>query len=154
MSALKSVTFYRAATLLLLFFCAGHTIGGMLLQSSRGAEADAVFEAMKTVEFNFNGATCTWYNFWFGFGLGTSINQILSATIAWQLDKVDPEHWEVVKGIAWTLVMAHCASTILSWTYFFTGAGILSTLVAALLAAGARQKQYQAAVALSGEKKL
>ena len=71
MSALKSVTFYRAATLLLLFFCAGHTIGGMLLQSSRGAEADAVFEAMKTVEFNFNGATCTWYNFWFGFGLGS-----------------------------------------------------------------------------------
>jgi hypothetical protein len=69
---------------------------------------------MKTVEFNFNGATCTWYNFWFGFGLGALINQILSAAIAWQLDKVDPEHWAVLKGIAWTLGMAHCASTILS----------------------------------------
>jgi hypothetical protein len=52
MSALKGITFYRAATLLLLFFCAGHTIGGILLHSSRGVEADAAFEAMKTVEFN------------------------------------------------------------------------------------------------------
>ena len=154
MSLLKGVTFYRLANILLILFCTGHTIGGMLLQSSRGAEADAVFEAMKTVEFNFNGATCTWYNFWFGFGIGASINQLLSAVIAWQLDKVDPEHWEVVRGIAWALVVAHCGSTILSWTYFFTGAGILSTIVTTLLAAGAWQKQSQAAVALSGKKRL
>jgi hypothetical protein len=151
MSAFKGITFYRFATFLLLFFCTGHTVGGMLLQSSRGVEADAVFEAMKTVQFNFNGATCTWYNFWFGFGLGASINQLLSASIAWQLDTTDSEHWEVVRGIAWALVVAHCASAVLSWTYFFAGAGILSTLVTTLLAAGAWQKQSQA-VALYGKK--
>lgn len=122
------------------------------MQSSRGAEADAVFESMKTVKFDFNGSTCTWYNFWFGFGLGASINQLLSATIAWHLDKVPPEQWEVVKGIAWALVASHAASGVLSWTYFFTGAGILSTLVTSLLTVGAWQKESQSYALLSREK--
>ena len=146
------LTLYRAATILLLIFCTGHTLGGMLLQSSRGPEADAVFESMKSVKFNFNGATCTWYNFWFGFGIEASINQLLSAVIAWQLDKVPPEQWDVVKGLAWALVAAHLLNTILTWAYFFTGAGLLSTVVTILLAAGALQKQSRAAPAPSQKK--
>jgi hypothetical protein len=148
------LTLYRAATILLLIFCTGHTLGGMLLQSSRGPEADAVFESMKLVKFNFNGATCTWYNFWFGFGIEASINQLLSAVIAWQLDKVPPEQWDVVKGLAWALVAAQLASTVLSWTYFFAGPGVLSTVVTTLLWAGAWQKQKQLPLPLPRMEKL
>jgi hypothetical protein len=46
---------------------------------------------MKVIEFNFNGATCTWYGFWFGFGLTASIFFLFSTIIAWQLDNVPPE---------------------------------------------------------------
>lgn len=144
---MRVVTFYRAAALMLLIFFIGHTIGGMLLQKSLGPEADVVFESMKSVEFNFNGASCTWYGFWFGFGLTASAFKLLTAIIAWQLDKMPPEHWHLTSRIAWALVIAQLANTVLSWAYFFLGAFLLSTFITVLLAAGAWQKQSQAATA-------
>jgi hypothetical protein len=107
---------------------------------------------MKTVEFNFNGATCTWYGFWFGFGLTASIFMLLSIVIAWQLDKVPPETWHLMSGIAWWLVAAHLANTVLTWAYFFTLAGVLSTVVTTLLAVGAWRKGSQAGVAHNQKK--
>jgi hypothetical protein len=145
-------SFYRVAVFVLLMFCTGHTIGGMLQQKSMGPEADTVFDSMKAVEFKFKGATCTWYGFWFGFGLTASIFLLLSATIAWQLDTVPPEQWHLTSIIAWGLVAAHLANTILTWAYFFTGAGLLSTGVTMLLAAGAWRKESQGALAHSQKK--
>jgi hypothetical protein len=136
---------YRLATFILLLFCTGHTLGGMLMLVGPPLppSAASVLHTMRRVSFLFNGGTCTWYNFWFGFGIGASINQLLSATIAWQLDKVPPEQWEAVNGIAWALVVSHGAGTVLSFTYFFPGAGVLSSTVTTLLAAGAWQKHVQ-----------
>jgi hypothetical protein len=150
--AMRYISFYRVATFVLLMFCTGHTIGGMLQQKSMGSEADAVFESMKAVEFNFKGATCTWYGFWFGSGLTASIFLLLSAIIAWQLDNVPPEQWHLTSVIAWGLVAAHLANTILAWAYFFAGAGVLSTGITMLLAAGAWRKQSQRALAHSQKK--
>ena len=150
--AMGYVSFYRVATFVLLMFCTGHTIGGMLQQKSMGPEADAVFDSMKAVEFNFKGATCTWYGFWFGSGLTASIFLLLSTFIAWQLDNVPPEHWHLTSAISWGLVAAHLANTILAWAYFFAGAGLLSTGVTTLLAAGAWRKESQRALAHSQKK--
>ena len=86
----KHVTPFRIAAVLLILFCAGHTAGGMLGQKSVGPESDAVFAQMKAVHFAFNGSDCTWYGFWFGFGLTASLFLLLSAIIAWQLDKYHP----------------------------------------------------------------
>jgi hypothetical protein len=149
---MSHISFYRVATFVLLMFCTGHIIGGMLQQKSMGPEADAVFESMKAVEFNFKGATCTWYGFWFGSGLTASIFLLLSAIIALQLDNVPSEQWHLTSVIAWGLVAAHLANTILAWAYFFAGAGVLSTGVTMLLAAGAWRKQSQMALAHSRKK--
>ena len=81
---------YRIAALLLVLFCAGHTAGGMLSQKSLGPGADAVFAAMKRVQFNFNGSTCTWYGFWFALGLMVSVFLLFSAIAAWQLQACFP----------------------------------------------------------------
>ncbi len=140
---MKYLTPYRIAAGILVLFCLGHTAGGMLAQKSLGAESDTVFDAMKAVHFNFNGASCTWYGFWFAFGLTASIFLLLSALLAWKLDKVAAENWPVVSTIAWMLLACHVANAALSWAYFFTGAGILATIVAILLAVGALQKQSQ-----------
>jgi hypothetical protein len=146
---------YRLATFILLLFCTGHTLGGMLMLVGPPLppSAASVLHTMRRVSFLFNGGTCTWYNFWFGFGLSASISQLLSAAIAWQLDKVPPEKWDVVRSIAWTLVVAHVGGTVLSWTYFFSRAGVLSTAVTGLLALGAWRKGSRAAVAVAVKKK-
>jgi hypothetical protein len=156
MSALRGqtmdfVSFYRVAAILLVIIC---PIGGMLQQKSLGPKADAVFGSIKAVEFNFNGVTCTWYGLWFGFGLTASIFLLFSTIIAWQLDNVPPENWHLTSAIAWGLVAAHLANMILTWAYFFTGAGLLSTVVTTLLAAGAWQKQSQKTAVAYSQKKM
>ena len=126
---------YRLATYLLVLFCAGHTIGGMLAQKPLGPGADAVFAMMKSVHFTFNGADCTWYGFWFAFGLTVSLFLAFSAVVAWQLDR----WWN--GPIAWSLLGAHAVNTWFSWRYFFAGPGVFSTLITALLAIGAWRRQ-------------
>lgn len=90
---MKLFTPFRAASVLLAIFCIMHTAGGMLAQKSLGPASDGVFEAMKRVHFEFNGADCTWYGFWFGFGLTATLFLLLSSVIAWELDRIAADLW-------------------------------------------------------------
>ena len=90
---MKNITAFRSASVLLFIFCLMHTGGGMLAQKSLGVASDTVFEAMKRTHFDFNGADCTWYGFWFGFGLTASIFLLLSAIVAWELERIPNELW-------------------------------------------------------------
>ncbi len=109
----------------------------MFAQKSLGPESDAVFSSMKTVHFNFNGGDCTWYGFWFAFGLTASVFLLLSAVVAWTLDGVAHAHWATVAPIAWALFVSHVCNALLSWAYFFAAPGLFSTAIAALLGIGA-----------------
>lgn len=137
---MKYLTPFRIAAYLLVLFCAMHTVGGMMTQASLGANADAVFEQMKTTRFVFNGASCTWYGFWFGFGITASVFLFVSAIVAWQLDKVPATSWRAVSVIAWALVAAHVANAILGYAYFFLGPAIFGVAISGLMAYGAHRK--------------
>lgn len=142
---MKYLTPYKISAYLLVLFFLGHTLGGMISQKSMGAASDTVFESMKAVHFDFNGADSTWYGFWFGFGLLTSVFLLFSVIVAWQLDKVETKAWPAVSAIAWAFAVAHAATCALSWAYFFAGPGVISTLVTVLLSVGAFNKQKAAA---------
>lgn len=133
---MKHFTPFRLATYLLLFFCAGHTAGGMLSQKSLGPASDAVFAQMKAVHFDFNGADSTWYDFWFGFGLCASIFLLLSAAVSWTLDRVPSSAWPATRPIAIALILAQAANTYLSFRYFFLGPALFGVLIVLLLALG------------------
>ena len=141
---MKYLSPFRIATYLLVLFFLGHTGGGMLAQKSLGPAADTVFAAMKAVHFDFNGSDCTWYGFWFGFGLTASVFLLLSAVIAWQLDQVNQEQWPAVSVIAWALVASHVVNTVLSFKYFFVGPGVFGTAVVSLMTVGSLRKQSRA----------
>jgi hypothetical protein len=136
----KYFTPYKIATYLLVFFFLGHTGGGMLSQKSMGPASDAVFESMKAVHFDFNGADSTWYGFWFGFGILASVFLLFSAIVSWQLDKVSKTAWPEVSVIAWAFAASHVVNAILSFKYFFAGPGTFGTLIAILLGVGALRR--------------
>ena len=137
---MKRFTPLRSASVLLLIFCVLHTAGGMLAQKSLGVASDRVFEQMKSVHFRFNGADCTWYGFWYGFGLTVSAFLLFSAIMAWELDRVPSEYWPQLRYISWALVVAHALNTVLSWGYFFAGPGVFGTVITLLLAVGTWKK--------------
>jgi hypothetical protein len=145
----KYLGVYRVATYLLVLFCLGHTAGGMLAQKSLGPESDAVFSSMKTVHFDFNGGDCTWYGFWFAFGLTTSVFLLFSAVAAWTLAATTPDHWSSVSPIAWALFVSHLFHSVLSWKYFFAGPGAFSTVITVLLGIGAFQRSRAATASAS-----
>ncbi|HET7540506.1 MAG TPA: hypothetical protein VFK05_11565 [Polyangiaceae bacterium] len=137
---MKSITAFRSASVLLFIFCLMHTGGGMLAQKSLGPAADIVFDGMKSVHFDFNGADCTWYGFWFGFGLTASIFLLLSSIVAWQFERVPSELWPHLQIIAWAFVLSHVANTVLAWKYFFAGPGVFGIVISLLLAFGTWRK--------------
>ena len=142
---MKHFTPFRLATYLLLFFCLGHTAGGMLSQKSLGPASDAVFAQMKSVHFDFNGADCTWYGFWFGFGLCASVFLLLSAAVSWTLDRVPSSDWPATRPIAIALILAQAANTYLSFRYFFLGPALFGVLIVLLLALGTWRRSQRPA---------
>lgn len=138
---MKTLSAFRAASVLLVVFCLLHTAGGMLAQQSLGPASDGVFEEMKRVHFVFNGADSTWYGFWFGFGLTVSAFLLLSAALAWQLDRVPAAEWQRVSFIAWALIASHVFNTVIAWKYFFAGPGVFGTAITVLLTFGALRKR-------------
>ena len=141
---MKYLSPFRLASYLLVVFCIGHTGGGMLAQKSMGPGADAVFAAMKSVHFDFNGADVTWYGFWFGFGIMLSAYIVFSAVLAWQLDKIPAERWRDTSTIAWALIVTQLAGALLSFRYFFLGPALLGLAVTALLTVGTLRKSARA----------
>jgi len=132
---------FRVATYLTVLFFLGHTGGGMLAQKSLGPESDAVFAQMKSVQFTFNGATCTWYGFWFGFGLLFSAFLAFSAVVSWHFSTISPENWPPVALIAWGLFAMHVIGAVLGFAYFGLAPGVSASLIAVLIAIGAVRKR-------------
>jgi len=128
---------HRIAAYLLLFFCAGHTLGGMLSNKSFGPESDAVFTAMTEVHFRAMGADCTWRGFWLGLGLNVSVYLLFAAVLAFYLGGAKQEHHPALAPVAWMLFASMVPVTYLSWKYFFVGPGVISTVVTLLLGVAA-----------------
>jgi hypothetical protein len=133
---LPNVNTYRVAAGLLVVFATMHTLGGLFGPHRFGAEPEAVFSAMKAVQFQTRGATCSWYGFWMGFGLVTTVFLLVSAAVAWHLGGMDPGDRRKVAPIGWALFAGQVAMAALSWAYFFPPPGVTATLVAALVGLG------------------
>lgn len=130
---MKYFNLYRISTVLLVFFCVTHTAGGMLSRVSRGKEADAVLSSMKSVHFEVQGASCTYYDFYFGFGLMVSVFFLFSALVTWNLGGLDSRGRAASAPIAWGLFGSFVITAALSWLYFFIAPGVTATLIAILL---------------------
>lgn len=132
---------FKISTYLTLLFFVGHTFGGMFGQASMGPASDQVFDAMKSVHFDFNGSDSTWYGFWFGFGLMVSVYLLLTAFITWRLDRISPQQFALVAPFAWGIAVTQAAIAVLSVMYFFAGPATFATLVTLLVVAGTLRKR-------------
>jgi len=88
---------------------------------------------MKSVHFDFHGTDCTFYGFHMGFGLMATVFLLFSASVTWVLAESKATDRAALRPIAWALFLAHVPSTALSWTYFFAGPGVFSTLIVGLM---------------------
>jgi hypothetical protein len=141
---------YRGAAVLILLFCAGHTVGSIAGRSPGGA-ADAVLVAMRDVHFDFKGSDRTFYEIFFGYELLVTFYLAGSALLALWLARADEERWRFVAPIAWGLAAAQLATAAVVWACFFIGPAVLTSLATILLVVGAVRGSQGAARSRSAE---
>jgi len=132
---LKAPILYRTASVLLLLFAAGHTFG--FRQNNPEWGADGVLTLMRSVHFDAQGFTRTYWDFFSAFGLFFSVFLLFAAVLAWVLGGLPAETLARVRSIAWALAISFVAVTALTWRYAFTTPLVFSTLITVCLLAAA-----------------
>jgi len=132
---MKSSILYRVASVLLVLFAIGHTVG--FTQTTGMVGADTVVGLMKSVRFSVQGFQRTYWNFFVGFGLFVTVFLLFSAGLSWALGGTPREVRLQIPAATWGLAICFLGVTILSWCYFFVAPGIFSLLITACLALAA-----------------
>src|SRR5712692_5094948 len=104
---MKASLLYRIAAVLLLLFTAGHTFG--FRQNNPEWGAGAVLGLMRSVHFDAQGFTRTYWDFFSAFGFFVSAFLLFSAVLAWLLAGLPPETLARVRSIAWALAISFVA---------------------------------------------
>jgi hypothetical protein len=134
-ASVKATILYRISSVLLLLFAAGHTFGFRQSDPTWGVES--LLGAMRSIRFEAQGFSRTYWDFFVGFGLFVSVFLVLAAVLAWQLGGLAPETLALLRGPAWALVICFAAVTILSWRYFFIAPIVFTVLITVCLTAAA-----------------
>jgi hypothetical protein len=131
----KTRILYRTSSVLLLLFAAGHTFG--FRQNNPDWGAEAVLGLMRSVHFDAQGFTRTYWDFFSAFGLLFSVFLVFTAVLAWLLSRFSTETLVRARSIAWALAICFVAVTAVSWRYAFTTPIVLSALITVCLTAAA-----------------
>jgi hypothetical protein len=109
---MKASLFYRIAAVLLLLFDIGHTLG--FRQSDPNWGVDTLLASMRSIHFDVQGFSRTYWDLFVGAGLFVSVLLLFAAVLAWQLGGLSAETLRLMRPTAWTLALCFVAVTILS----------------------------------------
>jgi hypothetical protein len=132
---MKASTFYRIAAVLLLLFDIGHTLG--FRQSDPRWGVDTLLASMRSIHFDVQGFSRTYWDLFVGAGLSVSVFLLFAAILAWQLGGLSAETLALMRRTAWAFALCFVAVTIVSWSYFFILPIVFSMLITVCLIAAA-----------------
>jgi hypothetical protein len=132
-NAMSATTWFRTASLLLVLFTVGHTLGFLHFVPST-PEGKAVHDAMQNVVFAAQGSMRTYGDFYVGFGLNVSVYLAFSAFLAWHLGQLARSQPAAIGTLGWVLCAAQFAGLVLALRYFFIAPAVFSALVVLCLA--------------------
>jgi len=132
---MKASVLYRIASVLLVLFALGHTLGFRKTDPQWGV--DTLIGSMRSIHFNVQGFNRSYWDFYVGFGLFVSVFLLFAAVLAWQLSGLPAETLPSMRGTAWALAVCFVVVTILSCIYFFIVPIVLSIVITACLIAAA-----------------
>ena len=128
---MKASVLYRVASVLLVLFAAGHTVGFVQVDPRWGI--DSMVGSMRSIHFDVQGFNRTYWDFFAGFGFLVTVFLVFAAVLAWQLGGLRPEALALLRGPVWGLAICFAAVTILSCRYFFAAPIVFSVLITVCL---------------------
>jgi hypothetical protein len=125
---------YRVASVLLVLFAIGHTLG---FRTTSMEGAAPVAEHMRSARFAIQGSQRSYWDLFVGFGFFVTAFQLFSAVLAWQLGGMSRAALAEMPAVPWAFAVCLLAVAILSWTNFFAAPAIFSTVITLCLFAAA-----------------
>ena len=92
-------------------------------------DALAVYTAMNSVTFDFNGAMRSYGMFYTGFGLQVTAYLLFGAVLSWQLGTLAAAQAQAIQVLAWAFVAVQAAVLVLSALYFFVVPTAMSAVI-------------------------
>jgi hypothetical protein len=132
---MKASLLYRIASVLLLLFAIGHTLG--FRQTDPAWGVGPLIDSMRSIHFDVQGFSRTYWDFFSAFGLFFSVFLLFAAVLAWQLGGLPPEIFARMRRTAWALAICFAAVAALCFRYAFTAPIVFSTLITMCLIAAA-----------------
>src|SRR5262250_652181 len=115
----------RIASVILLVFAAGHTLGGLKKWSPKG-END-VLKAMTDVHFETMGANRSYLDFFMGFGWSISVLMLLQTVVLWQLASLARADPAGVRPMIAVFGLATLATGVIAWRFILPVPALFST---------------------------
>ena len=122
---------YRVAAVLLVLFGLGHHLGFRRVDPRWGV--DSAIGALKATQFQVQGMTRTYWDFFSGFGFFVTVLLFFSAILAFQLAGLSKEGLRSLSLVTWAFAFSFVVITLLTWRYFFIAPLVFSSLVALCL---------------------
>jgi hypothetical protein len=114
---MKASVFYRIATVLLLLFAVGHTLG--FRQSDPQWGVDALLGSMRSIHFDVQGSNRTYWDLFVAAGFSVGVFYFFAAILAWQLGGLPAATLALMRGTVWAFALCFAAITVVSWKYLF-----------------------------------
>jgi hypothetical protein len=132
---MRPSSLYRVASILLVLFAIGHTLGFSHVDPKWGV--DSTVRAMQSIHFDVQGFERTYWDFYLGFGLFVSVLMLFAAVLAWDLGGLPNEVLSSMAITRWGLSASFAIVVCLTLRYFFLVPLTFAILIfLCLLAAG------------------
>jgi hypothetical protein len=132
---MKPSLLYRIASVVLLLFAVGHTLG--FRQSDPTWGVDVLLGSMRSIHFDVQGFSRTYWDLFLAAGFSVGVFYLFVAVLAWQLGGLPAETLAAMRVTVWALVLCFAAITVVSWMYLFILPIVFSIVITVCLAAAA-----------------
>jgi hypothetical protein len=129
---MKATIYLRIAAVLTLVHSVLHTMGGVLGKTPPGPASVAV-AAMQANQFEFMGATRTFWDFQRGLGLSVTIFLTAEAVVFWLLGGLVKTDGARLRPVLAVFALGYLAFAVNSMVYFFTFAAVMEVCIALCL---------------------
>jgi hypothetical protein len=129
----KPSILYRIASVLLLLFAVGHTLG--FRQSDPAWGVDALLGSMRSIHFDVQGFNRTYWDLFVAAGFSVGVFYLFAAILAWQLGGLSAATLAPMRATAWAFAFCFAAITVVSWRYLFILPIVFSIVITLCLTA-------------------
>jgi hypothetical protein len=122
----------RIASVLALVHGVLHTIGGVFGSVAPGPMQAAV-TAMQVNRFEAMGVSRTYWDFFMGYGLLTTVKFLVETVVFWQLASLVKAYGLQIRTLLLAFGVGYVVDAFLAWKYFFAGPAVFEIVIAVCL---------------------